>query len=87
MARSMEINTWSQRAVLPGGAGLTASRDNKLLELLSLCPGPSREWGLIIPYSSKDMGDLTSSGGSSMKDLSETRRHHTDTTLDLDFQA
>lgn len=29
----LEINTRSQRAVLPGGAGLTAGRDNMLLEL------------------------------------------------------
>ncbi|KAL2295543.1 hypothetical protein Nmel_017958 [Mimus melanotis] len=33
------------------------------------------------------MGDLTRSGGSSIRDLSETRRHHTDATLDVDFQA
>lgn len=52
----------------------------------NFCPGPNREWGLSIPYSSGDTGDLTSSGGAALG-IRATGTSHPDTALEVDFQA
>lgn len=48
-ARSLEVNTWSQRAAPPGGAGLTPGRDNKFLQLLKISVQVPAESGASPP--------------------------------------
>lgn len=87
-AHSWQVNTWSQRAALPGRAGLTPGRDNKLLELLKVSVQVPEESEASPPLTALETwGPHHLRGKQLQGSVQATGTSHPDATLEVDFQA